>query len=93
MDAAGNPCPNSPLVVIDQGGGVREGIHVDMATVPFGTLWNCDTVAVVTWGNLAVDGRLFGTVQLKNGVRRTYWDSSLIEPYVKAWNLAKAQLG
>ena len=69
------------------------GIHVDMSTVPFGQLWDDGkTIARVTWGNQAVDGRIFGTVLLKTGAMRTYYDPNLIDPYVKAWNLAKAAL-
>ena len=46
----------------------NEGIHIDMATVPFGQLWDQGkTVAQVTWGDQAVDGRIFGTVLLKTG--------------------------
>lgn len=88
-DADGNPTPNSPLVVVND-----HGIHVDMSTVPFGQLWDGgQTIARVTWGNQAIDGRIFGTVLLKTGAMRApYYDYNLIEPYVKAWNLAKANL-
>jgi hypothetical protein len=85
-DADGYPAPNSPLVIVDD-----HGIHVDMSTVPFGQLWDGGkTITRITWGNQAVDGRIFGTVLLKTGAMRTYFDPNLIDPYVKAWNLAKA---
>jgi hypothetical protein len=80
------------LVILDGDGTHMEGIHIDMATVPLGQLWDVANTATVSWGHQAVDGRIFGVVQLVNGDRRTFWDATLIEPYVKAWRSAKASM-
>jgi hypothetical protein len=55
-------------------------------------LWDVTNTAGVSWGHQAVDGRIFGVVQLVNGDRRVFWDATLIEPYVKAWRSAKAAM-
>jgi hypothetical protein len=42
-DAAGHATPNRPLVIVDY-----YGIHIDMATIPLGELWDLETTAHVT---------------------------------------------
>lgn len=79
-----NGPPSYPLVVVDD-----YGPHVDVSKVE-GELWDQPTTAEVTWGNKSPDGRLFGTIRLKNGEGRRFWDPELMLPYLKAWTMAKA---
>jgi hypothetical protein len=76
--------PPHPFVIVN-----RYGMHVDLDPI-VGQLWDKATVAEITWGNRSVEGRRYGVVKLKNGTGRTFSDPELIEPYIKAWKVAKA---
>jgi hypothetical protein len=65
------------------------GLHVDLSKIA-GHLWD-PTVAEIVWGHRSVEGRLFGTVRLKNGTGRTFWDGEEMLPYLRAWTLRKAE--
>jgi hypothetical protein len=81
---AGDHDPPHPFVVVD-----NFGLHVDLSKV-HGQLWD-PTVEEIIWGHRAVDGRIFGTVRLKNGDQpRAFWDPELMLPYLRAWTLRKA---
>jgi hypothetical protein len=81
----GDHTPPWPFFIVD-----RHGLHVDLSKVD-GQLWD-PTVAKVTWGHLHPSGKTFGTVRLKNGQGRTFWDKNLMAPYLAAYNAAKAAI-
>jgi hypothetical protein len=75
--------PPLQFMVVD-----RFGLFVDLSKV-HGQLFD-PTVAEITWGSeRTIDGRMFGRVKMKNGTGRTFWDPELIEPYLRAWKMAK----
>ena len=82
--AVGPDGANWPFMVVD-----RCGLHVDLSTVR-GELWD-PTVAMVTWGHMHINGKLFGTVRLKNGQGRVFWDVNLMRPYLAAYAIRKAE--
>jgi hypothetical protein len=81
----GDHTPPLPFVIVN-----RTGMHVDIDAID-GQLWDSQTVASVHWGAQAPGGARFGTVRLKNGTSRTFWDGELMLPYLKAWQVAKGK--
>lgn len=77
--------PPWPFMIVE-----RVGLHVNLAPVQ-GQLFD-PTVARLTWGHKHPQGDIFGLVILKNGTQRTFWDGTLMEPYVKAYKLRKTEL-
>jgi hypothetical protein len=65
----------------------RFGLFVDLSKVQ-GQLFD-PTVLEITWGYRFMDGRTFGTVKNKNGTGRNFADPELMEPYLRAWKIAK----
>ena len=49
-------------------------------------------MAKIVWGLTSPDGKAYGAVILKNGDARKFWDPKLMEPYLKAYGLRKAEL-
>lgn len=63
------------------------GLFVDLSKVA-GQLFD-PTVNEITWGHRTPDGKFFGRVKNKNGTGREYHDPELMEPYLRAWKIAK----
>ena len=84
---AGTESNPLPLMVLN-----NVAMHLDLSAVK-GTLWDNPTTAQVTWGIVdAQTGRMFGRVLLKNGNKRTFFDATLIQPYVDAFTKQYAKL-
>ncbi len=75
----GDHIPPIPYMVVN-----NRGMHVDLSEVR-GELWDPANTAKVVWGIREVSGRVYGTVQLKNGQGRKFYDASLIQPYLNAY--------
>jgi hypothetical protein len=76
---SGDHIPPIPYMIVD-----NVGMQVDLSGVK-GELWG-PTVARVEYGmTQQPSGKIFGRVVLKNGQGRTFWDPSLIQPYLAAY--------
>ena len=81
----GDHDPALPFMIV-----ARFGMHVDFSGVQ-GQLFD-PTVAKIEWGHKDQQGQIYGTVKLKNGTGRNFWDGDLMKPYLAVYNARKAEL-